>query len=595
MNPTTATPTNTPWWQTTWAAALLGAILLALSFPPADLGWLAWFAVVPWLSLIARPTLSGRRPYLTIWLAGCLHWLLVLHFLRLPHWATAIGWPFLAAYLATYLPLFIAVSRVVVQRWQWSLPLTVMLTWMGCEYIRLWFFTGFGMACLGHTQYRWYALIQAAEFGGATLVGGLVLLPAAWCVGWLLLKEQTRRQVIIDGAAIIALFTAVLVYGYQELQLPLQPTITAALIQGNIDTVFEYEEGRNERVMKEYIEITKVAIADCDLKNIKLDLIAWPESMCRIDCLTFDPSFVLPPNSSQSIQKLKSQNSERFQAFQSQFEQVLFRLVVERRPVEDFYFNPALLIGIDRTHIITEEKYDRTNSVSFMKHVFSSQVGGFYENDVYDKMHCVPFGEYIPFGDWFPWLYRITPLPSGLKPGDQPFAFMLNRDKHLVSPNIKREKTVSTFELSPSICYETVMPQVIRQHMLTLSEQGTTPDILVNVTNDGWFWGSSELDLHLICGVFRAVENRRPLIIAANTGFSAYIDPLGRIKAQGKRHAKDYLIVTPEIYKDRDREWLSSYVRYGEWAGKLGLLLIVVVIAMQVWQRWMSKGIRDWS
>jgi apolipoprotein N-acyltransferase len=571
-----STPTNIPWYQTTWAAALLGAILLALSFPPADQGWLAWFAVVPWLSLIARPTLSGRRPYLTIWLAGCVHWLLVLHWLRLPHWATAIGWPFLAAYLAAYLPLFVAVSRVVVHRCQWSLPLTVMMVWMGCEYIRLWFFTGFGMACLGHTQYRWHALIQAAEFGGATLVGGLVLLPAAWCVAWFCWSQQTRRRTIIDGVCIVTLFTAVFVYGYQELQLPLQPTITAALIQGNIDTVFEYEEGRNERVMKEYLEITEQAMKSA---SGNIHLIVWPESMCRLPHVTFAPDFVMPKESNRTVEQMQEHICNQFKQLKSKCYQDL------NLDGETISFPVAMILGIDREELFSELQFNRFNSVLFLD--IRNSVQDISELQVtYDKMHCVPFGEYIPFGDWFPWLYKITPLPGGLTPGKEPSCFVLDPSK----PSFRYKFIHQDHNLSPSICYETVMPQVIRNHMLALSEQGTTPDILVNVTNDGWFWGSSELDLHLICGVFRAVENRRPMIIAANTGFSAYIDPLGRIKAQGKRHEKDYLIVTPEIYEGRNREWLSSYVRYGEWAGKLGLLLIVAVIAIQGRQRFVKRS-----
>jgi apolipoprotein N-acyltransferase len=81
----------------------------------------------------------------------------------------------------------------------------------------------------------------------------------------------------------------------------------------------------------------------------------------------------------------------------------------------------------------------------------------------------------------------------------------------------------------------------------------------VNVTNDGWFWGSSELDLHLICGVFRAVECRKPLVIAANTGFSAWIDSDGRIVRQGKRRAEDVIIATPQPDLRR-----SLYLAYGD-------------------------------
>ena len=66
--------------------------------------------------------------------------------------------------------------------------------------------------------------------------------------------------------------------------------------------------------------------------------------------------------------------------------------------------------------------------------------------------------------------------------------------------------------------------------------------MLVNLTNDGWFWGSSELDLHLMCGVFRAVECRKPMVIAANTGFSAVIDADGRILFQGPRRDTDVVV-----------------------------------------------------
>ncbi len=75
----------------------------------------------------------------------------------------------------------------------------------------------------------------------------------------------------------------------------------------------------------------------------------------------------------------------------------------------------------------------------------------------------------------------------------------------------------------------------------------------MNLTNDGWFWGSSELDLHLASAVFRAVECRKPLLIAANTGFSAAIDSNGRLLAQGRRRATDLLVAAPAI--DARRSW----------------------------------------
>ncbi len=91
--------------------------------------------------------------------------------------------------------------------------------------------------------------------------------------------------------------------------------------------------------------------------------------------------------------------------------------------------------------------------------------------------------------------------------------------------------------------------------VLACRRRGVRPTCLVNLTNDGWFWGSSELDMHLTAGIFRAVELRTPLAIAANTGFSAWIDGCGRLRACGPRRATASLLVS--IQPDgRDTPWL---------------------------------------
>ncbi len=111
--------------------------------------------------------------------------------------------------------------------------------------------------------------------------------------------------------------------------------------------------------------------------------------------------------------------------------------------------------------------------------------------------------------------------------------------------------------IAPDICFETLLPHFIRGQVAQLSAAGNEPDLLANLTNDGWFWGSSELDLHLMCGIFRAVECRKPLVIAANTGFSAVIDADGRVLAQGPRRETGTLVY--DLALDTRR---SPYVRF---------------------------------
>jgi apolipoprotein N-acyltransferase len=157
----------------------------------------------------------------------------------------------------------------------------------------------------------------------------------------------------------------------------------------------------------------------------------------------------------------------------------------------------------------------------------------------YDKMYPVMFGEYVPFADRFPWLYRLTPLPAGLTAGRECLAV-----------------TIEGLRVAPTICYETALPEAVRSIVLDLEAAGGRPDVLVNLTNDGWFWGSSELDMHLAAGIFRAVEVRTPLVIAANTGFSAWIDGSGRLLARGPR--RDTGTIRARVEPDGRRSpWLA--------------------------------------
>ncbi len=119
-----------------WMLAFLGSILLWASLPPLDLWPLAWIAPIPWLLLIRRDELGGRRPYTMLALAGFAFWLGVLHFMRLPHWATSFGWVALSFYFAFYLPVFVGLSRVAVHRLRLPVMLAAPAVWTGLELAR---------------------------------------------------------------------------------------------------------------------------------------------------------------------------------------------------------------------------------------------------------------------------------------------------------------------------------------------------------------------------------------------------------------------------------------------------------------------------
>ena len=137
----------------------------------------------------------------------------------------------------------------------------------------------------------------------------------------------------------------------------------------------------------------------------------------------------------------------------------------------------------------------------------------------YDKMHLVPFGEYIPLKDVFPFVRQFSPY------GDNDYT---------ISPGAEQTRfplTVAgrTYHFGVLICYEDVVASLARR-LVEPSEQPPI-DFLVNISNDGWFMGSAEHAEHLAVSRFRAIECRRTLLRAVNGGISAVVDGCGRIVA----------------------------------------------------------------
>jgi apolipoprotein N-acyltransferase len=120
------------------------------------------------------------------------------------------------------------------------------------------------------------------------------------------------------------------------------------------------------------------------------------------------------------------------------------------------------------------------------------------------------------------------------------------------------------------------VPQLIRRQINELSRRGEEPDLLINTTNDGWFYGSAILDLHFQGAVLRTIETRKPLVIAANTGISGHIDSSGRIMQRGPNHAAEVIVATVAA----DGRW-APYRTLGDWpaAACLGVTLLALLSA----------------
>lgn len=520
----------------------LGAALLWAAFPPLDFWPLAFVAPVPWLLIVRQRELAGRRTYGQLWLAGLLFWLATLHWVRLSHPAAWLGWIALAMYFACYLPLFVWLSRVAVHRLSLPLILAAPMVWTGLELLRGHLLTGMTMASLGHTQYRFLALIQLSDLGGAYAVSLVVMLVAAAIARAIPWDEQPwalRPLAVAAGVLGAALGYGAWRMGWVHAAPPAEPSAVAriALIQGNIPTTVKFDEKQRDHVLRHYLELTALA----RWRFGTVDAIVWPETMYRYPLLIVEPGAQAPDWLPRSTAELKLSLPELAEKSRTG----LFALARQ--------MGVPWLVGIDVWHFVGADCRFYNSAVLVMPE------GAIAAR--YDKMHLVVFGEYVPLAGFLPVLKKLTPIDFQCRPGDGPVAFQ-----------------AGPLRMAPSICYETVLPHVIRHQVLRLRRQGQEPDVLVNLTNDGWFWGSSELDMHLACGVFRAVECRKPLLVAANTGFSAWIDGDGRILRQGPRAKPDVLLA--EVMADRRRSW---YLDHGDWLAGVCLAACVVFGAVGLW------------
>ncbi|PQO32976.1 apolipoprotein N-acyltransferase [Blastopirellula marina] len=545
----------------TWRGVLLfgmaSALLLALAFPKPNLTFLAWVAPIGWLLLVRAEALP-KRAYWLIYLSGCLFWLTVLYGIGKAHWATrAFGWPVLSGYLAVYIPLFIALCRPIVHRLQVPIPIAAPLVWTALEYVRAYFVTGFSMAQLGHTQVDYLPLIQISSITGAYGVSFLVMLVASlllmavppWEAGKAdRAQPKPTRQVAWVVAALLVVVGSY-VGGQQWLRVEQRydaenlaqqkeagnRPVQIGLVQGSIDTVFG-DPTQSERTFEQYSQLSDLLVAE----HPNLDLIVWPETTMGPH-MVFEVAndFAPPPAWGSSGERAKQSILETVRGFNY----FLHGLVVNR-------WRAPLLLG---TSVIRygNQRVDHYNAA-----IHVGDQGTIVTR--YEKTHPVMFGEYVPFGDWFPFVYDWLPIGGGLTPGKGPIVV-----------------DVEGVNLVPCICFENTVPHLVAGQIRTLNAEGEKVDALVTLTNDGWFWGTSILDLHLTCARFRAVENRRPMLVAANTGISAAIDAQGKIGQYAPIRKTSFLVaeVTPT-----DRP-LSFYTRFGDWfaAGCLLLTLPLVI------------------
>jgi apolipoprotein N-acyltransferase len=179
----------------------------------------------------------------------------------------------------------------------------------------------------------------------------------------------------------------------------------------------------------------------------------------------------------------------------------------------------------------------------------------------YDKTYLLAFGEYLPFGETFPVLYDLSPMSGRFTPGDDPSPLVL---PHSVAGETPTEHRITTL-----VCYEDIVSSFVRRAVAV-----GDPHLLVNITNDSWFGDTHEPWVHMNLSRFRAIEHRRFLVRATNSGVSAVIDANGRVVSHTGTFVRATLV---EDVAMLDGGGPTLYELVGAWPGIVALLAILAM------------------
>lgn len=489
--------------------AVLSATLFILSFPGFNLWIFAWVAFVPLFFAIegVRPLKAFLISYMTgfIFFLGTMYWLIHV---------TLPGMLVVVAYLSLYFGFFGLMVVFVMRNFGFNSTgqmklLLVPAAWVSLEWIRSQALTGFGWNLLAYSQSFNLPIIQIADITGAYGVSFLIVL--ANLAIFLSIKKIKGGNIKDHSHLIVAviLILASCCYGIVRLKnIFTGEKIKVAIVQGNIPQDEKWDSRFAEMIMDRYEDLTKRSNVEG-----KADLVIWPE--------TSIPGFV--------------QNDEE-----------LF-LRVKRITGA---VNTPLLAGAPRYT-------DTKDGTSYYNSAFLFLKDGTVAGS-YDKVHLVPFGEYVPFGKLLSFVHRFAPRPIGDCAAGKDYAVFDLLIERGAKDNNYTWKLLKKVKFSCLICFEDVFPDLARRFA------GKNIDFLVNITNDAWFKRSSAAYQHAQASVFRAVENRINVLRSANTGLSCFIDQKGRITARVAQGGKDLFVSgfrEHEIILSRAR---TVYTVYGD-------------------------------
>jgi apolipoprotein N-acyltransferase len=498
-------------------AGLVHAALMFVAGPPLNLWPVVFIAVLPLAWLVGRP-------YTRPWRDAMLVSIGVLPLWGVWEWwtseVTGLGYVPFICLQASWAGGFLLIARRLHSKWpRIPLALLVPTIWTGVEFFRgELFLDGYAWGLLAHPLIAATALASPAALLGTYFVSFLVAAVNG-AIGDAL--HRPRRTVTgaiaIVGCGVVWLVSA---FGLPPID-PAAPQVRPAIIQTNVPQSNKIDWGVDRELedWKRFERLTADAAGYDDPSLLKPDFIIWPETMM--------PGGTLEPD---ALSKLRDEkvyfNSESSlgggrvwaTAFADRLLQVQPELGIPMLIGAEALVNLQISHGEEGHLNITQDA--RYNSV-YLVH------SGRIQRVRYDKVRLTPFGETMPYIRWWPWLQDQM-----LRVGANGMKFNLAFGRHMTVFNVPAASLGRDVRLVTPICFEITIASHCRG--LAFEHGERRADLIVSVTNDGWF-GDSDIARvqHLQAARWRAVELATPVARAANTGISALIDARGRILARG--------------------------------------------------------------
>ena len=483
--------------------AVLSGLLLTASFPLPGISWLSWIALVP--LLISLRDLGARDGFRMGLLAGLVHYMTLLYWLAYTmvtygnfSLLTSISVLF---FLSFYLALFTAIFAAVLTglcKAPWACCAMAPVLWVSLEYLRSFVLTGFPWELLGYSQFKNLHLIQISDIFGVYGVSFVIAaLNGAVFLAFLWLSERswqdaavTKRLALGSMAAAALALIAALLYGKWSIQsvdeiIGASPSVQIGVVQGNIDQSLKWNPAFQKATVEKYVGLSQ------RVGKEKPDLVVWPETAVPF-------YYLYNAGLTREVQKGIIETRSDFLIGSPSF-------VLRDGAVH--YYNSAYLVGADGT-----------------------------VQDRYDKVRLVPFGEYVPYKKWFPFLGKMVAHVGDFEAGEEGKVVKW-RDGYL----------------AVQVCYEIIFAELTRE----LVRNNAT--LVVNVTNDAWYGRTSAPYQHYSMAVFRAVENRRSLVRSANTGISGFVGPVGRTLASTEIFADSADLASVPVLRQQ-----TVYTRFGD-------------------------------